>query len=160
MTEIREDMLKVKRMISEVEITIGKREGETELVNKLIDAENLLTYCMSRLENAIVPPCKVGDTVYAIADCSRIMMYYDNDYLTGTGAIECPFEDVCEFTECNDENTQVIETCVSHLLFDDEDCTFGCEHINNSYNFNDFGKTVFLTREEAEKALAERRDSQ
>ena len=58
--EIRADMLKVKRMISEVEMIIGKREGETELVNKLIDAENLLTYCMSRLENAVVPPCKVG----------------------------------------------------------------------------------------------------
>ena len=50
MNEIREDMLRVKRMISEVEIHIGKQDGETELVNKLIDAENLLTYCMSRLE--------------------------------------------------------------------------------------------------------------
>ncbi len=57
--EIREDMLKVKKMISDVEIIIGKKYGETELVNKLIDAENLLAYCMSRLENAIVPPCKV-----------------------------------------------------------------------------------------------------
>lgn len=56
MNEIRADMLKVKRMISDVEIVIGKRDGETELVNKLIDAENLLTYCMSRLENAVVPP--------------------------------------------------------------------------------------------------------
>lgn len=66
MTEIREDMLKVKRMVSEVEIILGKREGETELVNKLIDAENLLTYCMSRLENAIVPPCKVGEELYCV----------------------------------------------------------------------------------------------
>ncbi len=122
-----------------------------------VKSEALADYLL--VNGVIVPPCNVGDTVYAIADCSRIMMYYDNDYLTGTGAIECPFEDVCEFTECNDENTQVIETCVSHLLFDDEDCTFGCEHINNSYNFNDFGKTVFLTREEAEKALKERTDA-
>lgn len=64
--QIRADMLKVKRMVSEVEMIIGKREGETELVNKLIDAENLLTYCMSRLENAFVPPCKVGETAYWI----------------------------------------------------------------------------------------------
>ncbi|MBQ8766074.1 MAG: hypothetical protein IJZ16_04660 [Clostridia bacterium] len=64
--EIREDMLKVKRMVSEVEIIIGKREGESELVNKLIDAQNLLTYCMSRLENAFVPPCKVGETLYLV----------------------------------------------------------------------------------------------
>lgn len=64
--EIRADILKAKKMVSEVEMIIGKREGETELVNKLIDAENLLTYCMSRLENAIVPPCKVGETLYLV----------------------------------------------------------------------------------------------
>lgn len=84
-------MLKVKRMVSEVEIIIGKREGETELVNKLIDAENLLTYCMSRLENAIVPPCKVGDTVYipwhwndkkgiAFAEVEEIKIYDSNNH--------------------------------------------------------------------------------
>lgn len=68
MNEIRADMLKAKRMVSDVEMIIGKREGETELVNKLIDAQNLLTFCMSRLENAIILPCKVGDTVYGIAE--------------------------------------------------------------------------------------------
>ena len=50
MTEIREDMLRVKRMMTDVELVLGKREGENELVNKLIQAENLLTYCMSRLD--------------------------------------------------------------------------------------------------------------
>lgn len=108
----------------------------------------------------IVPTCKVGDTVYVISDCSRIMMHYDNDYFTGTGAIECPYEDACKFTECNDENTQVLETCVSHLLNDEyDDWTFGCEKINCCYNFSDIGKTVFLTPEEAEKALKEGADN-
>ena len=51
MTEIREDMLRVKRMMTDVELVLGKREGEDELVNKLIRAENLLTYCMSRLQS-------------------------------------------------------------------------------------------------------------
>lgn len=64
--EIREDMRKVKRMVAEVEIIIGKREGEIGYANQLIDAENLLTYCMSRLENAIVLPCKVGTPVFII----------------------------------------------------------------------------------------------
>ncbi len=114
MTEIREDMLKVKRMVSEVEITIGKREGETELVNKLIDAQNLLTYCMSRLENAIVPPCKVGDTVYAVRHWSARKSIYS---------------------------------------FVAPDIAWIVEHTN------DFGKTVFLTREEAEKALKERTEN-
>lgn len=71
LNEIRADMLKVKRMVSDVEMIIGKREGETELVNKLIDAENLLTYCMSRLENALLPPCKVGDELYAVGSITQ-----------------------------------------------------------------------------------------
>lgn len=104
----------------------------------------------------IVPPCKVGDTVYVITDCSKIIMHYDNDYDTGTGAIECPFVDVCKFEECNDTNTQVFETYVSIILCDEyDDWTFRCEDINRSFNFEDFGKTVFLTREAAEKALEE-----
>lgn len=111
-------------------------------------AENLLA------NGVIVPPCKVGDTVYVITDCSKIIMHYDNDYDTGTGAIECPFVDVCKFEECNDTNTQVFETYVSFLLCDEyDDWTFHCEDINRSFNFEDFGKTVFLTREEAEQAL-------
>ena len=103
-------------------------------------------------------PCNVGDTVYVISDCSRIMMHYDNDYFTGTGAITCPYEDACEFTECNDGNTQVIETCVSHLLNDEyDDWTFDCENINCCYSFNEIGKTVFLTKSEAEQKLKEMR---
>ena len=99
----------------------------------------------------IVPPCKVGDTVYVITDCSHIMMYYDNDYLTGTGAIECPFEDVCNFTDCNDENTQVLETYVNFMGCEDgSEWFFCCEHINGVKDFNEIGKTVFLTKEEAE----------
>ena len=111
----------------------------------------------SIIERAIIPPCKVGDTVYVITDCSHIMMYYDNDYLTGTGAIECPFEDVCNFTDCNDENTQVLETYVNFMGCEDgSEWFFRCEHINGVKDFNEIGKTVFLTKEEAEQALAER----
>lgn len=98
-------------------------------------------------------PCDVGNTVYVTVNCSRIMKFYDNDYLTGTGSIECPFENVCKFTECNDENIQVLETCVSYLLCDDDGWSFGCEHINRNYNLDDIGKTVFLTKEEAEQKL-------
>ena len=126
MNEIREDMLKVKRMVSEVEMILGKREGETELVNKLIDAENLLTYCMSRLENAIVPPCKVGQTVYTRYGYSfkiqRIEVLEDKKILF----------------RCGNDGTD------DYMAF---------------YDF-EIGTDVFLTREEAEKALSERRDSQ
>lgn len=132
------------------------KEAHTKWSYSIGDFESV---CADHLiENGvIVPPCKVGQTVYVISDCSRIIMLYDNDYFTGTGAITCPYEDACKFTECNDENTQVIETCVSHMLCDDEGWTFGCENINCCYSFNDIGKTVFLTKSEAEQKLKEMR---
>lgn len=152
MNEIREDMLKVKRMVSDVEMIIGKREGETELVNKLINAQNLLTYCMSRLENAIVPPCKVGDTVYAIGDKDGLQIK------------ECRAEDFC-FVSADNFEVAVYFECDT----DCEGCYFNSwsqshcgewscdgEYGNGLIPVNDFGKNVFLTREEAEKALAER----
>lgn len=132
--EIREDMLKVKRMVSEVEIILGKREGETELVNKLIDAENLLTYCMSRLENAIVPPCKVGDTVYVLT----------SDSITG---FEKSRVKRMLLTNLQDGTTiKIIIPCV---------CDDWGSAVREFYP-EDFGKTVFLTREEAEQALEEK----
>ena len=132
--EIREDMLKVKRMVSEVEIILGKREGETELVNKLIDAENLLTYCMSRLENAIVPPCKEGDTVYVLT----------SDSITG---FEKSRVKRMLLTNLQDGMTiKIIIPCV---------CDDWGGAVREFYP-EDFGKTVFLTREEAERALEAR----
>ena len=110
--EIRADMLKVKRMISDVEIVIGKQDGETELVNKLIDAENLLTYCMSRLENAIVLPCKVGDMLYGI-------------------------------------KTFVSTNFKTVYSFNAPDAAWIIEQKEN------FGKTIFLNKDEAESALKE-----
>ena len=129
MNKIREDMLKVKRMVSEVEMILGKREGETELVNKLIDAENLLTYCMSRLENAIVPPCKVGDTVW----------YIEGGYYRKNNLKAKPIT-----------VTEISQKEVKGKL------QWAIIANGTRYKFTSIGKTVFLTREEAEKALKER----
>lgn len=138
------------------------RERLIEIIGKpinLLGSDDLYGAIADHLlkNGVIVPPCKVGDTVYVITDCSRIIMHCDNDYETGTGAIECPFVDVCKFEECNDINTQVLETYVSFLLCDEyEDWTFRCEDINSAFSFSEIGKTVFLNREEAENALKER----
>ena len=77
----------------------------------------------------IVPPCKVGDTVYSIQGFN--------------GKVE------------NCEPYTVTEIYVSeHDLI--------CVHITDCWLFTrnmykeDFGKTVFLTKEEAEQALKER----
>lgn len=81
------------------------------------------------IENgAIIPPCKVGDTLYDISE-----------FVNG-----CSYPEIYEYT------------CEYITIFKDKDgeTVFEIDAIN--FHFNDFGKTVFLTREDAEKALRER----
>lgn len=97
-------------------------------------------------------PCKVGDTVYAIGNKD------------GHQIKECRVEDFC-FASAEDFQVDVYFEC-------DQDCE-GCyfndwsqshcgewscsgEYGNGLIPVNDFGKNVFLTREEAKQALAER----
>lgn len=79
----------------------------------------------------IVPPCKVGETVYKV--------HY-------------PLKSICEYT-------------VKAIYFTEDKKYYPKPHIIVHHefsrgrlrlNFTEIGKTVFLTREEAEKALAER----
>lgn len=76
----------------------------------------------------ILPPCKVGDTLYDISE-----------FVNG-----CSYPEIYEYT------------CEYITIFKDKDgeTVFEIDAIN--FRFNDFGKTVFLTREDAEKALRER----
>lgn len=93
----------------------------------------------------IVPPCKVGDIVYAISE-SRIE--------------ECRCDEICIYG--NDNIVMTEHNCD----YDCKGCPFSSwgqdysgehscqgEYGVYSFNFKDFGKTVFLTREEAERAL-------
>ena len=68
----------------------------------------------------IVPPCKVGDTVFEFS-CDDPFLEYPNYYV-------------------------VPSTVCSFIIFTTEDM----------HNMDCVGKTVFLTKEEAEKALKER----
>ena len=86
-------------------------------------------YADCLIENgAILPPCKVGDTLYDISE-----------FVNG-----CSYPEIYEYT------------CEYITIFKDKDgeTVFEIDAIN--FRFNDFGKTVFLTREDAEKALGER----
>ena len=69
----------------------------------------------------IVPPCKVGDTVYCLETIGNTI----NDYVV--------------------QNVGITATQGG----------WGIER-----RFNDFGKTVFLTKEEAESKLKERKDNE
>lgn len=77
---------------------------------------------------AIIPPCKVGDTLYDISE-----------FVNG-----CSYPEIYEYK------------CDYITIFTDKDgeTVFAIDAIN--FYFNDFGKTVFLTREDAIKALRER----
>lgn len=75
----------------------------------------------------IVPPCKVGDTVYAIAQpCGGCKAY--NDVIT----------------------EEYIKTCRRCDMYEIVELSFDYDLIP------EWGKTVFPTKEQAEKALAER----
>ena len=123
---------------------VNVKEDEQEVDSPYPNTLQCILDCFSRLvayEDAeeqgrlITLPCAVGDTVYVI-----------NVYCSN-----------CENTE---EFAKVIDVGVScpiaytpkcAMQIDEE--SFALEH------YEDFGKAVFLTREEAESALAERRQS-
>lgn len=89
----------------------------------------------------IVLPCKVGD---------KLFILYDDDY----GEYECSelcigvLQELRVFAKCGISGYQNIQECPEYYC--------GQPFCSTSFTRKDFGKTVFLTREEAEKALNER----
>lgn len=105
----------------------------------------------------VVLPCKVGDTVFVIEKCENVTMNLDDDYFTGTGAIECPFENSCDVEDCQDDHIRIFETMVTDFWFGEENGNHPevfLEYMGRGYMRSGFGKTIFFTREEAEAALS------
>ena len=105
----------------------------------------------SLLDNGvIVLPCKVGDTVYRIEnntdacrnECPHFSSFYGMDEM------------------CDKDNDIVMNPWVSDKPICDKqfyEIIEYCPDIDWIFNYRkQFGKTVFLTKEEAEKALTER----
>ena len=91
----------------------------------------------------IVLPCKVGDTVYIKGNPVKISFLHIENEITYCVQFDCEKLD-----------------CFSCPFYEDEVSWEG-EHDCGTYGYiefteSDIGKTVFLTREEAEKALKER----
>lgn len=79
-------------------------------------------------EGVIVPPCKVGDTVYMPSIWyKQVHSYIVVEINLGAG----------------NNNAVVLDEYVGGFIL----------HRSQAVYFNQFGKTVFLTREEAKKAL-------
>lgn len=122
------------------------------------NAENCKQYKPEEL--IIELPCRVGDKVYVIATCHDFPPELDGSWETATGYY-CP----CELRDNCPHNADDCESVVNtEAVFTDQITYISeCEGRMNfdtgytgCYNISDFGKTVFLTREEAERALEER----
>lgn len=105
------------------------------------------------LENGvIVPPCKVGDTVYVITEKHPC---YACKWCGDWCHKDCTITDKTKLV--------VKEAKVFYFLFQEMHNKIqvevgGTKHLQMHFlhfNVKDFGKTVFLTYEQAEKALAE-----
>ena len=84
-------------------------------------------------KGVIVPPCKVGQTVYKVVSDKRVKHPYEYKVIGLWYSAD---------ERCND----------AHLAM----YIYGVFASSIIVPFDEFGKTVFLTKEEAEKALAER----
>lgn len=149
----------ISNMIDEHECGVVGRN--VEIINLKAEIEQLKL----ELEQAIKLPCKVGDTVYIIGKCKDFPpkldgTMYDSDggFGTATGYY-CPYEnsDLCPFKDLEDcsfaENEiGIFEDVVCHICIEEDKMWYVCEN-SNGYEINDFGKTIFLSREEAEQAL-------
>lgn len=110
------------------------------------EAEVIANYLLEK--GVIVPPCKVGDTLWKIEDVWHLddkatwKYHYEKEileFMVRSISISCNSKGVWtkKFRICEVKNGKTID------------------HQRN-IEFDDFGKTVFITREEAEKTLAER----
>ena len=117
----------------------------------------------------VVLPAKISDTVYHITTCKNFARVYDGTLYDADGGhgtatgLYCP----CELAEncphpldddgsfdCDKHKNAlaIFEDVVTGIYIDDVEDSVMFEYSGGAY-FEDFGRTVFLTREAAEEAL-------
>lgn len=92
-------------------------------------------------------PIKVGDKVYLKAYCECVCMSKGCE----TGIEECPFENDCEFEECNNGNERLFKSTVESIWNEGTGWLFSVRGLCVEISVNDIGKYVFLTEEAAEQ---------
>lgn len=109
-------------------------------------------------------PCKMGDTVYVLAECKNIQPQLDGTLYSPDGSpgtatgYYCPYEDDCPHTDFSDDCdkckdiTAVFEDEVTSVIVDD----LGVQLFTDTCGVSGYlGDYIFLTKEEAEKKLKE-----
>ncbi len=112
------------------------RDRLIELITKWHENPEPFEYLADYLlaNGVIVPPCKVGDVVYALWEVPTETKY----------VVYCA--EVKKISQCN-------KYCRLTTVFELEPIAFRGR--KREYQVDDFGKTVFLTKEEAEEKLKE-----
>lgn len=100
---------------------------------------NVRTLAEYLLANGVVvPPCKVGDTVYELKENGKIVK----------GIAQSIHQNLVG----KEQGRWIVTSWFDDYYADSKEAGFECgTHLYSS--FTDLGKTVFLTREEAERAL-------
>ena len=116
-----------------IELLKGAETKVTEMVSTPLALEEWLgVYADHLLKNGvIVPPCKVGDKVYYVSDSPINLSVQAN-------------------TIYEAHISRMVTTQYGTTLVIQIHNSYGCTEIPD---INDWGKNVFLTREEAEQAL-------
>ena len=116
------------------------RDRLIELVQNAVNgcarhwAEIIADYLLAN--GVIVPPCKVGDTIYSFCDVFGTMLpYVIQDFKIGFLGKDRPNYWYWEATSHATETDELLDEI--------------------DFDLDDIGKTVFLTKEEAENALKE-----
>lgn len=106
----------------------------------------------------VTTPCKIGQTMYVITTCKKVQMNHDNDYIDGTGDVQCPYEGECPCENCGEEDDvkRIFECEVTDFWYGEQNgmvVDMLLDKLNMSITAHDIGRTAFKSREEAEAAL-------
>ena len=113
-------------------------------------------------------PCEVGSTVYAICTCEAVGTVLDGTLYGSNGGFGtatgyyCPYElsDKCPHIDADDcdecKNIEaVFEDTIDYINITEYEVIIGLKNTNLCVTIDEIGKTVFLTKEEAEQKLKE-----
>lgn len=106
---------------------------------------------------------RIADIIQdSVGGCARYWAEIIADGLLANGAIvpPCKVGDILWIPSVN--SNKVYSKCIKEILIHEKDGEIGkYVYVSSAYfPFENIGKTVFLTREEAEKALKEREDNE
>ena len=125
---------------------LGIRESAIEEARQSKESLEPLMWLLLAVNEGrvVVLPCKVGDVVYSPRDKDILEQYVISIEIDKEPKVHVCF--ACDY---------ICDGCPNNQPYQNQAGDGGCygENGESYYDFDDFGKTVFLSREEAEQAL-------